>query len=525
MNMSDLILQNINSINLDVVLKIQKDLDPYDLTSLVFLLYEVPDTALQRLIVYQRVSKDVNDNMNLLYHWVSHAQMRPTWKYEFLEALCICRQYSVIKKLGLNVSAVKEHYLPNNINFCIHINPLKKILYRLCESINTDTLHTLKQTLQSFDQDITDYESCELVFLELMCKKFILDRNDLCKHTKVDYQKLTQILEHFPVLSSYSVYISELESKLNNTKNYFIKDMSKNSPLQNTASDVNRTHVSGKCDGTDLDEFYEQLNQFKIEDIDNDLMTDKQKCDDSYDILNPNRIGVCCIINQEDFYPSKENITKSIHVNLTTRYGSTKDQVALQKTMEALNFEVVVYKNLNSKDFMSSLKNVLKKKVHNEDSVFVLCVLSHGVRGHVYAADSVKIKVEDIQCLLDSDLAIKLYGKPKVLILQACQVNDESPSIQTLIPDGPSSELFLRKSDFLIYWATAPEYEAFRQESKGSLFIQFLCVIVKNNAHNDHIHDIFTKVTKIVIDVCSRVQKVQVPIFESTLRKKLFLRR
>lgn len=511
---------------MDMVLEIQKDVDCYDMASLVFLLYEVPDTALQRLIVYQKVSKDIAmDTMYLLYQWASHAQMRATWKYELLEALCICRQYNIIKKLGLNVSSVKNHYNPNNISFSIHINPLKKILYKLCESITSETLLILKRTLMSYNINISEYENCELIFLELICQKFILDCNNIT-HTSADFSKLTKILEHFPALSPFAVYLNDLENKLNNTENSLTKDMS-NNLLQKTSLEINEYDKNiGKHNVSDLDEFFEQLNQLNLEDLQDDLMTDKkQGHDDCYPILNPNRIGVCCIINQEEFHPSKENISKNIHVNLTTRHGSTKDQIALQKTMAELNFEVVVSKNLNSREFLVYLKHVLKNIVLKEDSFFMLCILSHGVRGHVYAADSVKIKVEDIQTLLDSELATKLYGKPKILIIQACQVNDDYPPIQGLVADGPSSGLFLRKSDFLIYWATAPEYEAFRQESKGSLFIQFLCVIIEKKAHHDHINDIFTKVTKTVTDVCSQVKKIQVPIFESTLRKKLFLYR
>ncbi|CAK1545163.1 unnamed protein product [Leptosia nina] len=517
-----MVFQNINSISVDTVLVIQKDLEPYDMTSLVFLLYEIPDTALQRLTVYQKVSKDIdNDTMNLLHHWASHAQTRPSWKHELLEALCICRLYNIIRKLGFDVTSVKHQYQPSNMNFTAHISIIKKILYRLCESVNSELLLRLKKTLLTYGIDTTTHESCELILLELMCQKFVVFKQT--KEMKIDFSKLTEILEHFPSLCSFASLLTDVENKLNKTEESLVQDIELTTPTKKNLECKDSDNVKVQYDASDLDEFYEHFNQLNLNYVPSDLTTDKrQSFKDSYPILNPKRVGVCCIINQEEFHPSKENITHKIHIDLTTRHGSTKDQIALENIMSSLNFEVMVRKNLDHKEFIDFIKHVLKNCVHKDDSVFVLCILSHGVRGHVYAANSVKIKVEDIQTLLDTDIAINLYGKPKVLILQACQVDEEPSPASDLVADGPS-KFFLRKSDFLIYWATAPEYEAFRQTSKGSLFIQFLCIVLKKRARNDHIYDIFTRVTDIVTNVCSTVRKQQVPIFESTLRRKLYL--
>ncbi|CAG4912291.1 unnamed protein product [Colias eurytheme] len=518
-------VQNMDSITIDMVLEIQKDLDPYDIVSLVFLLYEIPDTALQRLIVYQKVSKDLEyDSMNLLYQWASHAQLRPTWKYEFLESLCICRLYNVIRKLGFDVPTLKQRYQPNNMTFSTHVNPIKKVLYNLCENITSEVMFKLKKTLLSYGIDTSDHESCELIILELICRKFIVfqDFSSNTTPVKVDTQKLCQILDHFPAFASYVAHLKELEDKFNGQNNSTSVNVSTSTPIKTAEEDYE--FKDNKVGESSFEEVYELLNQMNLEDIPSNLKADNALLNkDAYIIKNPKSVGVCCIINQEIFNPSKENIAKNIHINLPTRSGSTQDQIALESTMSALNFEVRVGKNLNHIEVFNFIKDVIKYKVREDHSVFMLCILSHGIRGHVYAADSVKVKIEDIQMLLDSDIAKNLYGKPKVLILQACQVDEEPYKDGGLVADGPPPNYFMRKSDFLIYWATSPEFKAFRHEEKGSIFIQFLCSALKEKAQKEHVYDIFTKVNNIVTKMCAKVKKLQVPIFESTLRKKLFL--
>ncbi|CAG4988403.1 unnamed protein product [Parnassius apollo] len=513
----------IRTINLEVILDIQKDIDPHDMISLVFLLYKVPDTALQRLIVFQRVSKDVSyNNINLLYDWALNVQTSPTWRYEFLEALTICRLYHVIRKLGFSISHVKDRYLPGNLNVSIYVNPIKKALYKLCENINANNLLRLKKTLLTYDIDTSEYEACELIILQLMCQKFItLSESKIEKtlsNNKCEVEKLIMIVENISELKKIALELREIQNKINNESSLPAPHIN-GTPVMSTSAADPKTKLVDK-----IEESFIDLCHLHAEDISGvTLKSDTKLAKDAYPIKNTNRIGICCIINQEEFYPSKESIEGNIQTYaLENRLGSTKDQLALEHTMSSLNFKIRSCCNVNHKDMFKFIKCVILNDVCPEDSIFVLCILSHGIRGHVYAADSVKVKVEDIQNLLDSDEASNLHGIPKVLILQACQV-DEQNAHSRLVADGPLPNYFLRKSDFLIYWATAPEYEAYRDEQKGSIFIQTLCSMIAKKARHEHLYDIFTKVTDLVSGICSKLKCAQVPIFESTLRKKLYM--
>lgn len=520
------LFENINSLNLETILKIQQDVDPYDTTSLVFLLYDVPDTALQRLIVYQRVSKDVDgNNMNLLYDWALYAQSRPTWRYEFLEALCICRLYHVIRKLGFSVSNVKKHYLPENVYVNIYIDPVKKVLYRLCESMTSENLLKLKRTLFSYKVDVFEHETCEAVFLELMCKKFIklgqYNKERKMYTMSYDLEELIKIIENFGALSKFATILREIQNQTNN-QNGSGDSKASGSPL--SKQKLNDSNSQSDKDKESFEDIFKLLNELHIEDVPiPNLKSDTRITrKDAYVIKNKNRLGVCCIINEEIFHPSKDSIDQRDKLNLEDRLGSSKDLYCLERTMSCLKFEVKSKSNLDHKEFIQFIKDVIRNDVKPEDSVFMLCILSHGVRGHIYAADSVKIKVEDIQNMLDSDEAHNLHGIPKVLILQACQVDEEPGLSNKLVADGPKTSYYLKKSHFLICWATAPEYEAYRDEGKGSLFIQCLCVNMKKEK-NEHLSDIFTKVTNGVTSLCTKLRKTQVPICKTTLMKKLYL--
>ncbi|CAH0721889.1 unnamed protein product, partial [Brenthis ino] len=527
----DILFQNINTIDLDIILKVQEDISPDDIISLVFLLYDFPETALQRLIVYQRVSTDIAVNhINLLYEWAVYAQRRPTWKYEFLEALAICRLYNVIRKLGFNVSNIKKHYLPENVHVNIYIDPMKKVLYRLCESMTTKHMTKLKKTLLSYKIDVSNCEATEVLFLELICKKFITlgqYSTDMKTYTnKYEMDQLVGILESFNGLTEFALTIKEIQSQLNNHSN-INQQQSSNTLVKKYKSDLNNSGETSKFKKDDFMEMYDILNQLQMgEEPMPNLKSDTQFQNDAYIIKNRNRVGLCCIINQENFYPSKGSIQLHNKINLSDRMGSSHDVIALEKTMKDLNFVVISKSNLGHTEVFQFLKDVIQNKIHPEDSIFMLCILSHGVRGHIYTADSMKIKIQDIQNLLDSDESHKLYGIPKVLIIQACQSEQETEIDTKLVADGPSSyDKYLKKTHFLIYWATAPEYEAFRIENLGSIFIQFLCSRIKQRAKQEDLLNIFTSVTDSVSSVCTELRRAQVPLFESTLRKKLFLYR
>nr|AFO64608.1 caspase-6 [Spodoptera exigua] len=525
------VIGNSDITNIDMMSQIEKELqdNPYDLISLVFLLYDVPDTALQRLIIFQRVSNDASNsiNLNMLHEWFRHAKHNPNWKHEFVEALLTCQLYSIVRKLGLNVNAARKYYQTDSITVKMYLNPMKKALYKLCESITSDNLLKLKKALLTFGIDTTEYESCEQVFLKLMCEKFIkINQYQYSKilGSRVEVDKLVKILENLSGLKKLVLEINILQQSLNDEHKPSVSVATSTPIVKHMKVDeTNQENADDNFYNIDFEDMFEMLGELQLDEIaQNSLKSDRKLLDnDSYEIKSNKRVGVCVIINQETFYPSKTSIElNGQNIIPDTRIGSDKDKMILEKTMSELNFTVFSKTDLDHKEMMQFIMAVVKHKVHKNDSIFMLCILSHGVKGQVYAADSVKVKMDDIQNLLDSDDAANIHNMPKLLIVQACQVDENTPQI--LVADSPR-DYNLRKSNFLVYYATAPELEAYRNEKRGSIFIQVLCRTIRKFANSEHVYDIFTKVNNNVNFICKKVGCTQVPLFQSTLTKKLYL--
>ncbi|KAM3961179.1 caspase-8-like [Aphomia sociella] len=522
-------MDNIHSINIHAITEIEKEIEPYDLISLVFLLYEVPETALQRLTIYQRVYKDMGgNNSNLLHEWALHAQNRQNWRYEFLEALVTCQIFNVIRKLGFNVATVKMQYQQLDDHGNHYINPMKKQLYKLCENINSENLNKLKKTLLTYSIDTNDYESCEMIFLHLICEKFITIQQHHYeqKVTANEYniESLAMIIDNFAGLESFAKQLRDMESASKPQEKDRLSEASPSIVKEPLTHTVKEDNVQDKYSPEDFDDTHDLVNKI-LKDLTIDSFKSDKMSSECYLIKNPSKVGVCLIINQEEFHPSKRSIeSKNQSKSLNKRIGSTKDKLALEKTMSKLNFEVISRDNLDKKTMLDEIKNIIKYRVHNYHSVFILCILSHGTKGHVFAADSVKVKVDEIESLLDCDEVNHLRGIPKVMILQACQVSDEDeyPDIG-LAADG--ANYYIKKSDVLIYWATAPDYEAYRIEIFGSLFIQILCSVLQKYADKEHLHDLFLKVNYIVNKACTKLRCDQLPKIEHTLKKKLYIKK
>ncbi|KAJ8725852.1 hypothetical protein PYW08_004035 [Mythimna loreyi] len=527
------IIGNNDVMNFDMMAEIEKELlnNPYDMISLVFLLYEVPDTALQRLIVFQRVSSDPGSstNLNMLHDWFQHAKHNPNWKHEFVEALLICQLYSIVRKMGINVPAARKFYQTDSITVKMYVNPMKKALYKLCESINSDNLLKLKKALLTYDTDTTEYDSCELVFLKLLCDKFITINqyhyNKKVLGFKVDVDKLIKIVENLPGLRKLVLEIDMLQESMNDLPKTSVT-VATSTPTLHMKVDESRQGAEDQVyDKMSFNDLFEEIAALKLDDkeVFETLKSDRKQLDnDIYEIKSNKKIGTCVIINQVNFYPSKDSIEfTGQNTTLDKRIGSDYDVTTLENTMRSLNFTVISETDLDHKKMMKFIMDVVKNKVTEDDSIFMLCILSHGVRGHVYAADSVKVKIDDIQNMLDSDEAVNIHNIPKLLIVQACQVDEgRHPD---LVADSPQSNYVLRKTHFLIYYATAPDLEAYRNEKKGTIFIQMLCAQIKKFANVEHVHDIFTKVNHRVTALCTKIRCAQVPIFQSTLTKKLYL--
>lgn len=133
-------------------------------------------------------------------------------------------------------------------------------------------------------------------------------------------------------------------------------------------------------------------------------------------------------------------------------------------------------------------------KDHTQFNAFVMIVMSHGEEDdYILGVDERSTKVKDLMMEFQETRCVSLKNKPKVFIIQTCRgrlrqstadnISSQAvPSASSQVADEVcetyfSSDSTLPRSvvpteaDFLLAFATAPGYVAYRSEG-GTYFIQ-----------------------------------------------------
>ncbi|EFN89257.1 caspase-1 [Harpegnathos saltator] len=209
-----------------------------------------------------------------------------------------------------------------------------------------------------------------------------------------------------------------------------------------------------------------------------------------YNMNHPKR-GLAIIFNHEFFTIS----------HLKPRCGTNVDCENLSNTLKNLGFEVNDFHNSNQRDIVKNLERVADMD-HSQHDCLVVAVLSHGELGLLYAHDTA-YKADSLWQHFTADRCPSLAGKPKMFFIQACQ-GDKLDSGATLKErtetDGLPTGTFRipSQADFLIAYSTIPGYYSWRNTSRGSWFMQALCMELRENGTR---YDLLTLLTF----VCQRV--------------------
>ncbi|XP_076310797.1 caspase-1-like isoform X1 [Tachypleus tridentatus] len=253
----------------------------------------------------------------------------------------------------------------------------------------------------------------------------------------------------------------------------------------------------------------------------------RNTCSSLYYPITRKPCGLAFIINQETFYKD------GCDPPLTDRIGTQVDKDALMQTFKSFCFKVEVLENLTSSDIE---KEVIRMATmdHSSFDIFVLCILSHGEKDHIYGVDKVKVPMKKLVDYFGKyGLAQTLVGKPKLFFFQSCQGN----SFQTGCPTVPiqelnistdsaaqSSDLLPLHSDILCAYATVPDYVSFRSVSNGSFFIQCLVTQLQKYGEKEDILSILTLTNNSVAELNAPMTNhayKQMSAWTSTLRRKV----
>uniref|UniRef100_A0A1Y1MQM3 Caspase family p20 domain-containing protein n=1 Tax=Photinus pyralis TaxID=7054 RepID=A0A1Y1MQM3_PHOPY len=512
------------TITLKNVSDAEKYLDMMEKVSLVYLLYDDIEIALQHLIQLQRGAI-----FEVIVEWVRHAEKTGRqWQTKLIEALTIIQNFHLIYKLGYNRKEVCERFLPSNSETSLFVDLYKKKLYCICEKMTNAQMETfLGHVQKDFNTKKLKYMNFPVPYMEMYLLHWISSKyispTDLSNLTKV-----FKVMEMYDACESLKIKLpspADVSERYNNNKDEPYSSIS--SATSSASFYQDRTWSSN----------YENNRYF----------------------IDSRWPGICLIINQESFYtepdPSLAHLLPNVSLQLDRREGTIFDREELRKTFEQLGYTVEIENNLTHDEILRAITDTANKI--RKHSSLIICILSHGLEGRVFGVNSISVNISQIRDTVCSVNTTHLRNKPKILILQSCQgtecqtvsddEDDDNPvgtpnktvlnsfnnqhkesNVQTdsesnLQMDGGSRP---KLADVLLFWATVPGFGAVRDKAKGSWFIQSLCKHIQEKALEMHFEDICTLVKQEVIDKrwkTKKMSRAMVPNKESTLSRFFFL--
>lgn len=240
--------------------------------------------------------------------------------------------------------------------------------------------------------------------------------------------------------------------------------------------------------------------------------------------------GVLFIANMIDFKNPK-----------IRRNGADADTDSLIHTFHNFGFKIFPYRNLDQEKFFKELRKLIQSNYAKDTECFVMVLMTHGDGiDRVQFSDSSYCLVDEITNLFQSDNCPNLINKPKVLIYPFCRGshpdrgynlgnNAQASSSSRIEQDGIATLPKARfnnvstLSDVLVCYATTPGYETHRDTDKGSWYIQNLCDVLAERAHNTAMEDIIKCTDSRVRQLRSPEGTMQTGSFKNLgFNKKLF---
>ena len=263
--------------------------------------------------------------------------------------------------------------------------------------------------------------------------------------------------------------------------------------------------------------------------------------------MNHKPHGTCLIVNNKEFLGG-----------LSDRTGTDTDAKHLKELFSLFHFTVKLVNNASGTQMRKAIKDLTDAN-HSSIDCVVVCLLSHGISGNIYASDGELIPLSELlEPLLMCDGKPELAAKPRLFFIQACRVvKQEAATGQVTEEDKAtlnsfevtihanqlcnslsasesvvsSSELLIQEitapsqANILMSYCTFPGKEAWRNLETGSWFINALVDVFKTHAEKEDVLSMLVRVNDAVSKRVSSISKAkQIPAPIVTLTKKLFFK-
>lgn len=118
----------------------------------------------------------------------------------------------------------------------------------------------------------------------------------------------------------------------------------------------------------------------------------------------------------------------------------------------------------------------------------MLCISGHGLSNNIQLADNTLVNIwTDLIYQFDDTNFKEFRGRPKIVLVNACQ---GFASREHIVPfSNPISSP--NHPDFLVFIATSPGFQTFRNGAIGTHFMRSVAYVLMRKAHNMEIKKLF----------------------------------
>ena len=209
--------------------------------------------------------------------------------------------------------------------------------------------------------------------------------------------------------------------------------------------------------------------------------------------MNHARRGIALVINIRTYEPNP--------YKLDERTWSEPDVANLKQSLQYLEFDLKLHKNLKANEIRDEIKKIAEIN-HTDSDCFLCVVMSHGEDDKIIASDSEEISFMEIMEPIKS--CTSLQNKPKLFFFQACRGKNKMESKNHRLDSGVSESLentpddhkdegtnnnnnnktnnlkqitsyIENEADLLVYYSTIPDHYAHGTVAEGTFFIKSVC--------------------------------------------------
>nr|CAD7596664.1 unnamed protein product [Timema genevievae] len=219
----------------------------------------------------------------------------------------------------------------------------------------------------------------------------------------------------------------------------------------------------------------------------------------------------------------------------TERKGGEVDEHNLVSLFGQLGYEVHTYRNLSLEDMKKRIIEFAQMQSHENVDSCVVSILSHGeadvdVRAtYIITADGEKLSTEWIIEQFKNQNCPLLVDRPKIFLFQNCRGTETDYGMKltgggrTQFDGIPNKRVRSSYSDMLIAHSTLPGYTSNRDIYRGTWFVQAICKIFMEHAHDTDVEDMLKMVDQKLANSASEVHSMQTSCYENRgFRRKFY---